>query len=725
MCFIIPIRAQEQPPVLQINLPFILTEYANNKGQNANDTSINIDIPSPTWNLSSININFTSITMSSETVTIEDEASGFETIRRNYDEICAMQLNITEQSRVFAVEIFGYKYERSISPEPVYVRIEGWNSVFHRPNGIIYGEQIELNISVIPNWYIQTFNSPIDLSPGYYCLVLDGSNVNFLDRYYWYINNLNVNSSLYMAKYDDDHHQWEYRLGDVFLHKIERRVNRSYNPEDINMTINIRNDFYPVQNGASIGTGLITVLNLDYCPDNSNLNILISNNISVKLLLDYNYQISIYNSYIEKAIGSIHQDSEINWILNPSITRFSYNYSLLFSFPKNWFNFTVFRNSLNITSQISIDYSKKLLILPNATIINGVTWEISTSSPNIDFQLNVPKSTFGPEQDIQFSIQDPVLSGNYTIFLYNSLGFLIDLKTLQIPDDMNLYQYSLSANPEEGTYRAYVFWNNATDAGLEIYEFQIEVPFTIPIEILYAVLILVASVITISLSSFFLVKRTKRIKHERRQRIYNEYMDALNIEYFILSEKNSGLSIYDQIIAGDEMDSTLISGFLQAIRSFGIELTKSRHESQTIKLEYQDSKILMSEFKDFRLVFIMKDNPSEGFLQSIDLLSKEIDDKLGKNLENFDGDTSEFKDIRKILENHLQIALVYPLKVTKSKKIKVSQNEKSIIDRALAIMKQRNSDHFYIANLFEKKSRFHVKDAEDILKLIKKGVFNP
>jgi hypothetical protein len=133
----------------------------------------------------------------------------------------------------------------------------------------------------------------------------------------------------------------------------------------------------------------------------------------------------------------------------------------------------------------------------------------------------------------------------------------------------------------------------------------------------------------------------------------------------------------------------------------------------------------MSEFKDFRLVFIMKDNPSEGFLQSVDLLSKEIDDKLGKNLENFDGDISEFKDIRKILENHLQIALVYPLKVTKSKKIKVSQNEKSIIDRALAIMKQRNSDHFYIANLFEKKSRFHVKDAEDILKLIKKGVFNP
>ncbi|MFX1243138.1 MAG: hypothetical protein ACFFA7_17980, partial [Promethearchaeota archaeon] len=188
---------------MEVSLPFTLTEYANNLGQNNNDSSINIDIPSSTWNLSSININFTSIKMSSETQTIENEASGFETIRRNFDEICAMQLNITEQSTIFAVEIFGYRNEGSGSPGSVYVRIEGWNSIFHRPNGIIYGEQIELNISLIPNWYIQTFNSPIDLSPGYYCLVMDGSNVNFQDRYYWYINNLNSNSSLYMAKYDD------------------------------------------------------------------------------------------------------------------------------------------------------------------------------------------------------------------------------------------------------------------------------------------------------------------------------------------------------------------------------------------------------------------------------------------------------------------------------------------------------------------------------------------
>ncbi|MHA2038007.1 MAG: hypothetical protein ACW98X_16350 [Promethearchaeota archaeon] len=725
LSFISPIQAQEQPPISQINPSFILNEYANDLGQKSNESSVNIDIPSSTWNLSSININFTSIKMGSETVTLEEDETGFETIRRNYFEILGIQLNITEQTTIFAVEIFGYKSESSSNPGPVYVRIEGWNSGSRRPNGVVYGEQIELNLTKIPGWHIQTFNSPINLSPGFYCLVLDGSSAASSDRYYWYINNDNLNSLLYMCRYDDDESEWLYRNGDVFLHKIKRQVNRSYHPEDINMTLRIENIVYPVQNGGVIGTGNISISNLNFSPDNFTLNILVLNNISVELLLSYNYQVSIQNSFEEKAKGLIRQDSNIQWTLQPSILRFADTHSVKFNFPKNWFNFSILRDSVNITSQISLNYSSNLLYFPNSTIINGATWKIISSSPNIDFQLNVPKSKFGPNQDIIFSLQEPVMQGNYTIILYNSLGFLIDTLNLQIPSDTNLYQYRLSPNPEEGVYRTYIFWNNATDAGLMVYEFQIEVPFTVPIEIIYGILVIISSIIIISITSLVLVKRKKRINGERRQKIYNEYMDALNIQHFIVSDKNSGLSIYDQIIAGDEMDASLISGFLQAIRGFGIELTKSRHESQTIKLEYQDSKILMSEFKDFRFVFIMKDNPSEAFIKSVDVFSKEVDDKLGKFIENFDGELSVFKGIRKILEDHFQVALIYPQRMGMKKKVKVTQNEKSIIKRALNNMEQKESDYFYVSSLFGRKSKFQVKDAEDIVKLIKKNVFIP
>ena len=56
---------------------------------------------------------------------------------------------------------------------------------------------------------------------------------------------------------------------------------------------------------------------------------------------------------------------------------------------------------------------------------------------------------------------------------------------------------------------------------------------------------------------------------------------------------------------------------------------------------------------------------------------------------------------------------------------KLTPNEKAIIDRAFKIMKQRNAGYFYVSSLLGKKSRFQVKDAEDILKLIKKGIFVP
>ncbi len=583
---IVPIRAQDQSPTLEIDSLFELTEFANEWGQKSNESSVNFDFPSPTWNLSAITINFTSIKMGSETVTVEEQESGFETIRRNNIEIAGMQLNITEQSTIFAVEIYGYKTEGSSSPGPVYVRIEGWNSGSRRPNGVVYGEQIELNTSLIPNWYIQNFNSPINLSPGYYCLVIDGTSANWQDRYYWYINNLNVNSSLYMCRYNEDDTDWENRFGDVFLHKIKQRVNRSYYPEDINMIARINNNSFQVNNDISIGKGTLSIVDLNFSPYSATMNIFILNNLSIELLLNYEYKISIHNSFMEKSEGVIREGKSIQWILQPQITRISYNYSIKFLFPMNWFNFSIYKNGLNITPQTYLNYTKRLFYVPNATIEDGATWRFVANSPQISFQLNVPKSTFGPQQDIQFSIQEPIMEGNYTIILYNSLGFPIETETLQLLGDTNYFAYSLSTNPEEGLYKCYIFWNNATDAGLQIYDFQVIMPFTVPIEIIYGILISITSIVLLTATSFVLVKRNKRIKNEKRERIYNEYMDALNIEYFIVSDKNSGLLVYDQIITANEMDSSLISGFLQAIRGFGIELTKSRKESQTIKLEY-------------------------------------------------------------------------------------------------------------------------------------------
>lgn len=705
---------------LEIKSSFDFIELAEDKGQKINKTELNFNLPHSDWNLTQLQLNFTSIKLASEIITFEEEqnATGFEKIRKDRDEIYGMQLNITEPTTIFGVEIFGYKLESSSSPGPVYVRIEGWNSGNRRPNDAIYGQQIELNFSSDPRWNIHTFLSPIDLAVGYYCLVIDGSNANSEDRYYWYINNQNIDSQLYMC-YKDDEGDWYNRQGDVFLHKIKQRVDRSYFPEDIKMRVKIDDNIYNVTNGAFLGRGVLSVSDINYSLPSSTLTLKVFNNLSIELIMSYYYSINVYNVISIKASGLIRNNFDNIWTFDSTFTRFYNNYSMRFYYPSSWFNFSIYRDGINITDQINWDLQNRLLIIPNNTILMGSTWQIKANSFQIDFQLNVPQESFEPGQKIQFSLQEPVREGNYTLQLFNPLDFPVLSEVLQFPGSTNLFSFLLSSNPLGGTYLAFVFWNNATDAGVETQQFQVVVSFIIPLS-------LVAIIGSIgSIASFIVVKKHRTAKEHRRQTIYNKYMDALNLDYFIVSDKKSGLNIFDEIITESRMDSSLISGFLQAIRGFGIELTKSTEESQTIKLEYQDSKILMSEYKNIRIVLIMKENPSPDFLKSVDSLTHELNENFGKYLDDFDGDISVFRDVSKMMRDKLLISLVYPLNLGKTAKIRINSYEKSIIERAKLILKERKSDHFYVSNFFTKKKKFQIKDAEVILHLIQKNIFIP
>ena len=227
-----------------------------------------------------------------------------------------------------------------------------------------------------------------------------------------------------------------------------------------------------------------------------------------------------------------------------------------------------------------------------------------------------------------------------------------------------------------------------------------------------------------ALFSYQKVRLIKRNKRRYREKIFNKYMDVLNLNYVMVSDKLSGLNIYEQMISGKEMNPTLLSGFLQAISSFGLELTGSEDQSQTIRLEYQKSKILMSDFKNYRLINVFEENPSKEFMDSIEPLSQDIDKYFGKLLKNFDGETTRFAGIKELLERHLQISLVYPLKVVITDNTKLKSEEKSLVYQAINFMKKKNSDYFYISYLMSE-GDFNPKRAEKILGLIERKIFQP
>ncbi|MHA2394440.1 MAG: hypothetical protein ACXAEX_21080, partial [Promethearchaeota archaeon] len=270
-------------------------------------------------------------------------------------------------------------------------------------------------------------------------------------------------------------------------------------------------------------------------------------------------------------------------------------------------------------------------------------------------------------------------------------------------------------------------WYNATDGGIETEGFRINLPpppFITQGELIIIISSIIAGTI-VSLISYRTYKNYRRNKIEKAQKLYNQCIDSFNLDYLMVTDKKSGLNLYTQNFSEKEIDAAMISGFLQAIHTFGIELMKVEDRSQTIKLEYQNSIILMSEFVNLRLILMMKESPSRFFLYSVEELAYDIYKNYGDIIDNFNGDIKPFKRIEDLLQRHLNISFIYPLKLSKIdelSKIRIAQHEREFVNKAVKLMKSKNRDYFYINSLLPEKE-CTPKDVDALLKLFDKGVF--
>ncbi|MCK4479591.1 MAG: hypothetical protein KAV01_03595, partial [Candidatus Lokiarchaeota archaeon] len=383
----------------------------------------------------------------------------------------------------------------------------------------------------------------------------------------------------------------------------------------------------------------------------------------------------------------------------------------------------------NVTSMVNIDLINRTINIPNNTIEENSEWRIIAYSPNFDFNLNFPTIEWNPGQELQFTVNLPVVDGNITFNLINPLGFGLEEPIVkEVVSEETFFAYVIPSNSIEGTYIAKIFWNNATDIGFQSQEFQVilpPVPFTIdPIWIVISV-ILVIAIGTASIFSYQTIKKYRNRKIEESRKLYDKCMDVLNLDYIIVSDKKSGLNVYQQKFAEKQIDAAMISGFLQAIHSFGIELIKIEDTSQTIKLEYKDSIIIMTEFVNLRLILIMKEHPSSVFLYSLEDLTYDLYKYYGKLVEEFSGDLKPFKSIEKLLKHHLNTTITYPIilaKIDNLDKVKISQTERLYVNKAISFMKSNNSEHFFLSSLLPGKE-CSPKDIEIIINLIEKNIF--
>jgi hypothetical protein len=494
------------------------------------------------------------------------------------------------------------------------------------------------------------------------------------------------------------------------------------------MTAELNGNSYEISNGNHYGKGYLKQSNLNYHPNTKDVKIKIKNNQTTRLDFNLSYQFSISNDFLAPSNLKIKNNNLNEWVIQPSIESILDNHTVRFNYSSSWSNISIIKNQLDITSDVIIDSIHNSLVIPNFLIEDNAEWEIKGYSPMVIFDLTIPRTEWIGEQELYFTITDP-LNGNYMFILKDLEGIEIYHDTLILPIDENKFAYNVPPNILEGDYAAYIIWYNQTDAGVRTQIFSLS-PKSSSVQspdfsaiFLTVGLVLIGGTV-IGGSSYITIKKTQTRHKDKLKLILEKCYEMMDIEYIIVLHKNSGIDVYSETFADKKVDPTLISGFLQAIQNFGSEVLGRAKESRTFKVEYQKSILLMTEFVNLRLIIIMKESPSKNFLYTIESLAYDIYHHYGKLFDEFQGNLVEFQGIRNLLEKHLGISFLYPLTINFSLKMKLTQLEKDMVKKASNFMRDNHSNHFYSIYLLPD-NVCTPKDFEAIKQLIKKRIFNP
>ena len=719
--------AEDNNNSLMIPLKSKIFEYSDKKGTINNISSIDIELPSSTWDIIYIDFNFTDIEYYQREVNVIEDVPTMDDLFIDKQDLegLGVQIILNDTITLYGVHL-NIKTLIPHTLDELYVQIRGYNSSINAPNSTIYGN-IDLNHSIVDGWNYQNFTSPIILPKGHYFLVMEGY-VHAAATYHWYYNNIDPNNpNLYRS--ENNGSGWINGIqGSPFLYKLDQTIKkRDIYPEKFNMTAEIDGKSYKILNSTHIGAGTLKLPDIDFSPNDEILHILIQPDT---FFFTLNYHLKMKNQFLSNAFVNISAKEDNFWKIIPEIKRCNYNYFITIELPNNWYNLVVYKDKVDITTSEDIVINGNSITILNSTINGDVPWEITTNSPKIDFKLDTSRGKkFKLGNELILSAIAPIREGNFTFILYNKHGAEMDKKTIPVTSDETIYSFTIASNASIGNWTAYIYWNSHNDASVKSQEFKIIRAETTPFDLNFLPIIILGIVIgggsITSLTAYQTIKRKKKKTELKLKSISNKFKDILSLNYLMISDIKSGVNVYEQFFMGKFMDPSLISGFLDAIRNFGIELTGSYKKSETLSLDYEDSIILMNESKDFRLIIVLSEKPSEEFTTSITNLAKDIQEKYGELLRKFKGGSvTQFASLSELIEMHLNVSFASPLKIAFNKKTKLTTTEKTIIEKANEIMDQTNLDYFYTSFLMPDQ-KFDPDMTQIIFNLINKEVFQP
>jgi hypothetical protein len=232
-----------------------------------------------------------------------------------------------------------------------------------------------------------------------------------------------------------------------------------------------------------------------------------------------------------------------------------------------------------------------------------------------------------------------------------------------------------------------VFYSSGIYAGVNSIDSDISYEVRV---VSYAILILdniqailislgVVTVLSISIYRGYIVPKRNRQRRALLD-IHRRFGDIENMQYILIIHKETSTSIFSQTFTEIPIDSTLISGFLSAISTFGKEIGHKVQSSQKSafatlgdektgleELSYQQFKIVVIEGYYVRTAVLLLKSASPTLRSKIRQFNAEFETQYLKTLEHFSGKIPSPEPILELIEKILFADLLYPHNVIPSK----------------------------------------------------------
>ncbi|NHJ84766.1 MAG: hypothetical protein FK734_04845 [Asgard group archaeon] len=182
------------------------------------------------------------------------------------------------------------------------------------------------------------------------------------------------------------------------------------------------------------------------------------------------------------------------------------------------------------------------------------------------------------------------------------------------------------------------------------------------------------------------------------------FNDILKIKHVILIHSQSGVPLFSQGF-GKNIDVSLTSGFLSAVGTFTEEMSGETERRIGIFSEIgrEGFWIIIYEGEQSKAALLVSEKIGPLLKKRIQYLMSEFEENFKEQLENFTGFVSQFTEATDLLEKHLRLEYLYPLKidVKRMRLTAITQNEKRLAKAFTEFLKDNEDEVFYVTELID------------------------